>query len=346
MYSVQPQWFVFVGPYVMVLACSALFACDALAERLQVPRARRAVLSVVEAVVLWPMVVFWGHPEDALSVALLVYALVFALDERFGWAGWLFGAAIAVQPLVIVAFPVLLVLGGRSRVLGFIVRGVVPAAAVTAGPLIANFHATVHDVVSQPALPDLRGNHQTPWTFLAPKLGGKGASTTVGGGPTRVVALVAAAALGWWARRWRQKPEMLVWVAAVALALRSYTESVMTSYYVWPGLALALIVAARGNRLRFGISIALAIVVTVIAQWRLELFQWWLIDVGGITAVLVVAAWPARLEPVDPPPWPIGAAHRRDLDQSRVGDIEDQEGECDQAQGGPGIRIGDETARR
>ncbi len=303
-YSVQPQWFAYVAPYVMVLSCSALFACDALAERLQVSRTRRAVLSVAEAVVLWPVIVFWGHPEDALAVALLVYSLWFALDERFGWAGWLFGAAVAVQPLVIVVFPIILVIGGRTKVLGLILRGVIPAAAVTAGPLVAEFHATLHDVVSQPALPDLKGNHQTPWTFLAPKLGGRGSSTAVGGGPTRVIALVAAAALGWWARRWREKPEMLVWAAAVALALRSYTESVMTAYYVWPAVAVGLVVAARGSRLRFGLSIALAIVVTIIAQWQLELFQWWLIDVVGATAVLVAAAWPVPLEPVDLQPKP------------------------------------------
>ena len=303
-YSVQPQWFAYVAPYVMAVSCSALFACDALAERLQVPRTRRAVLGLAEAVVLWPVIVLWGHPEDALAVALLVYSLWFALDERFGWAGWLFGAAVAVQPLVIVVFPILLVLGGRSRVLGLVLRGVLPAAAVTVGPLAAEFHATVHDVVSQPALPDLKGNHQTPWTFLAPKLGGKGSFTTVGGGPTRVVALAVAAALGWWARRWRERPEMLVWAAALALALRSYTESVMTAYYVWPALAIGLIAAARGSRLRFGASIALAIAVTIIAQWRLELFQWWLIDVGGVTAVLVAAAWPVPLEPVDPQPKP------------------------------------------
>ena len=283
----------------MAVSCSALFACDALAERLQVTRARRVVLGLTEAALLWPVIVLWGHPEDALAVALLVYSLWFALDERFGWAGWLFGAAVAVQPFVIVVFPILVVLGGRSRVLGLVLRGGLPAAAVTAGPLAAEFHSTVHNIVSQPALPDIKGTHQTPWTFLAPKLGGKGSSTTVGGGPTRVVALAMAAALGWWARRWRQRPEMLVWAAALALALRCYTESVMIAYYVWPALAIGLIVAARGSRLRFGASIALAIAVTIIAQWQLELFQWWLIDVGGVTAVLVVAAWPTPLEPAD-----------------------------------------------
>lgn len=304
-YSIQPQWFTYVAPYIMVLSCSALFALDALAERLQVTRSRRLVLTVAEAVVLWPVIVFWGHPEDALAVALVVYALWFALDDRFTWAGWLFGAAVAVQPLVIVVFPILLVLGGRTRVLGLVVRGVVPAAAVTVGPFVSEFHATLHDVVTQPALPDLKGNHQTPWTFLAPKLSGKGSLTAVGGGPTRAITLVLAGAVGWWARRWRERPEMLVWSVALALALRTYTESVMTAYYVWPALAVGLVIAARGSRLRFGLSIALAIGVTTVGQFQLELFQWWALDVAGVTGLLIAAAWPVPLGAGEPRPVPV-----------------------------------------
>ena len=91
-YAIQPQWFVFLGPYSLILSCVALFAFDALAERLQVTRRRRVVLTLAEVVVLWPVVVSFGHPEDAVSVALAVYALIFALDGRFTGAGWLFGA--------------------------------------------------------------------------------------------------------------------------------------------------------------------------------------------------------------------------------------------------------------
>jgi hypothetical protein len=207
-----------------------------------------------------------------------------------------------VQPLVVVVFPILLVLGGRKRLLGLVLRGVVPAAAVTVGPLVGDFHATVHDVVTQPGLPDLQGNHQTPWTFLAPKLGGKGSMTAIGGGPTRAVALALAAALGWWARRWRERPEMLVWAVAVALALRIYTESVLTAYYVWPTLALGLVVAARGSRRLFAVSIAVAIGITIVAQFQLELFQWWALDIAGVTALLAVAARPEPLDPEQPQP--------------------------------------------
>jgi glycerol uptake facilitator-like aquaporin len=61
---------------------------------------------------------------------------------------------------------------------------------------------------------------------------------------------------------------MLMWAFALALALRCYTESVMTDYYLWPALALALVVAARCSNARFVIAIVAAIATTVTAQWH------------------------------------------------------------------------------
>jgi hypothetical protein len=169
---------------------------------------------------------------------------------------------------------------------------VIPAAAVTIGPLIADAHATVRAVVQQPTFPLNPNNHQTPWTFLAPKVGGRGPNESLGGGPLRVVTLVLAAVVGWWARRWRERPEMLVWAAVLALALRCYTESVMTAYYCWPPLAVGLVLAARCSRRRFGLAIALSIITTITAQWHLSMLLWWAIDVAGITGVLLAGASP------------------------------------------------------
>ncbi len=297
----HPQIFLFLGPYMLAMACTALFACDALAERLGVARGRRLILSGAEAVLLWNVVVFWGHPEDALAVALAVYALTFAIDGRFTGAGWLFGVALALQPLVIVLLPILLVMGGKSRALGLAVRTVIPAAAVTVGPLIADAHATLHAVVQQPTFPYNPNNHQTPWTFLAPRVGGKGQNESFGGGPLRIVTLALAASVGWYARRWREKPEMIVWAAVLALALRCYTESVMTAYYCWAPLAVGLVVAARCSRPRFGLAVALSVITTVTAQWHLNLIVWWAIDVAGITGVLVVGARPEPAPAALPP---------------------------------------------
>jgi hypothetical protein len=139
----HPQWVEWVGPYALLLSCSALFAYDALAERLQVPRPRRLALCVAEAVLLWNVTVWWGHPEDAVAVALAIYALIFVLDERFVGAGWLFGAAVVFQPLVLLMLPVLLAKAGRRYGIGFALRSVIPAAVLLAVPLIASFRVTL-----------------------------------------------------------------------------------------------------------------------------------------------------------------------------------------------------------
>ncbi|HXQ43315.1 MAG TPA: hypothetical protein VN816_01660 [Acidimicrobiales bacterium] len=315
-YFAHPQVLILLAPYVFLLSCSVLFACDALAERLQVTWSRRAILALAEAAVLWNVVVFWGHPEDAISMTLVLYAVLLALDERWVGAGWLFGAAMAVQPLVIVILPILLAMGGRRRALTLVLRGAIPAVVVTIPSLVSSFHATVHTLTSQPAYPRLPSDHRTPWTFLAPKLGGRGTSTSVGGGPLRLVALALAVLVGWWARRWKNKPDMLLWATAVALALRCYTESVMTAYYVWPALAVGLVVAARATNRRFVAAIVVAVGTTIVAQWHLGEWPWWALDVAGVTGLLVVSARP---EPSTAPAQPserrspprAGAAPRR-----------------------------------
>jgi hypothetical protein len=292
---IQPSAYPFLIFLALAYSCLALFACDALAERLQVPPSRRAVLAAAEAAVLWNVTIIFGHPEDAIAVAFALYALIFTMDGRFVGAGWLFGIALAFQPLALMILPLLLFIGGKDRALGLVARGVAPAAALTVGPLIANIHGTIHQLVTQPTFPKVSTGHRTPWTFLAPKLGGKGKGEMVGGGPPRIAVIVVATALGAWARRWRDRPEMLAWAVAVALSIRIYLETVMYSYYIWPALAVALVVAARGSNRRFGLAVALAVSLTVVTQWHMSWLQWWLIVVVGITGVLLTASHPQAL---------------------------------------------------
>lgn len=293
-YVSHPQWVAWVDPYALLLSCTALFACDALAERLQVPRPRRMVLCLAEAVLLWNVTVWWGHPEDAVAVALAIYALIFVLDGRFVGAGWLFGAAVVFQPLVLLMLPVLLAKAGRRHGVGFALRSMVPAAVLLAVPLIASPRNTLRALFDQPSSPNV--NHATPWTALSPSLGGHGAGLTVAAGPVRVLAILLAVGLGVWVyRQWLDRPELLAWACALALALRSYTESVMTDYYAWAALAVALVVAARGSRWRFEISIFLAVATTIVAQWKLGWLPWWVIQVAGLTGLIVAASQPKPL---------------------------------------------------
>lgn len=293
-YVTHPQWVILVVPYVLVLSCTALFACDALAERLHVTGPRRAALCAAEAVLLWNVTLWWGHPEDAVAVAFALYALVLALDGRYAGAGWLMGAAIAFQPLVLLMLPVLLAMAGLRRGVGLSVRAAVPAFVLLLGPLIANPRATLHALIDQPSSPIL--NRTTPWTALSPGLGGHGGALDVAAGPIRLIAIALAIGLGFYvARRWLERPEMIVWACALALALRSYTESVMTDYYAWAAVAVAAVVATRASIQRFSMAVGLAVATTIVAQWHLTWLPWWALQMAGLTGLLVVTSRPRPL---------------------------------------------------
>jgi len=291
----HPTAWLVLGPYELLLGCVALFAFDALAERLGVARGRRGLLCLAEAVVLFNVTAVWGHPEDALGLGLAAYALLAALDGRWRAAGWLAGAAVATQPLVLLMLPVVLALTGRRQVLPFVVRALAPAVVLLALPVAAEFRTTINALVSQPNYPNM--DHRTPWTALAPRLGGHGQDLAVAGGPGRILAVLVACGIGLWAaRRWRDRPDMIVWGCALALALRCATESVMDPYYAWPAVALGLVVAS----LRLGqllVTGVFAVFVTVFGDYHLSQWAWWLPVTGAIVAVLgaSVPMYPERL---------------------------------------------------
>jgi hypothetical protein len=185
-HNAQPAAWLVAGPYMIVLSAVALFAADALAERLGVSRSKRALLAAVSAAALASVSVAWGHPEDAVAVGLLLYAVLALSDGRLGRSAWLTGAAVAVQPLVLLALPVMLAVVERRRLAGFLAKAAAPAAVLLGAAAAANWKATCQAVTSQPNWPAI--DHQTPWTLLAPHMAGG----AVAAGPGRVLAILGA----------------------------------------------------------------------------------------------------------------------------------------------------------
>ena len=241
------------GPCVVVISSVVLFAADAIAEHLGVSRLKRLLLAAASATALWNVTIRWGHPEDAVAIGLLMYAILALSRSRTWRAAWLAGAAIAVQPLVLLAFPVLAAVAGPRRLAGFVARAAVPSVLLVGAAAAANWSATIHAITSQPNAPTI--DHPTPWIYLGP-LAPHLSNGSVAAGPARALAIVLACGCGlaiW--HRWRTarltadpSPEAVVellWWTAAALTLRSVFEPVMVSYYVWPPLALALVAASR-----------------------------------------------------------------------------------------------------
>jgi hypothetical protein len=297
--GVHPVGWLVAGPLETILSAVALFAADALAERLGANLLKRFLLAAASATALWNVSVRWGHPEDAVATGLLLYAALELANERPNRAAWLAGAAVSVQPLVLLAFPLLAIAAVEPRRLpGFVARAATIPAALLAAAAAANWTATIQAVTNQPNAPSV--DHPTPWiylTFLAPHL----SDGSVAAGPARALAVLVACgcgALTW--RRWQAarlagawRPDdlaALLWWIAVTLALRTVFEPVMVSYYVWPPLAVALVAASR-DWLRLIPVAVTATVLTFLAQssWR-NPWVWW----TPIVAVLVLTLAAAR----------------------------------------------------
>ena len=171
-----------------------------------------------------------------------------------------------MQPLVLLALPVLLAVLPWRRMVPFLVRArAARPRCCSAATAIANWHDTYRSVTSQPNSPVI--NHPTAWTSLAPQMAGQ----NVAAGPFRLAtialaclcALAVAAALAVPGGRRRPAARQpgrdgtdaddpwpaalladVLWWVALTLALRSFFEPVMVSYYPWPPMAVALIPAA------------------------------------------------------------------------------------------------------
>jgi hypothetical protein len=291
----HPAAWLIAGPYEIALSAMALFAADSIAERLGADRPKRAVLAAAGAIALWSVSVRWGHPEDAVAVALLLQAILALAGSRTARAAWLVGAAVAVQPLVLLPLPVLLAVLKPGRIAGFLARAAVPGALLLGIAASANWSATVKAVTSQLNWPAI--DHATPWTSLAPHF----RNGAVAAGPARAIAIAVACGCALVVgRRWRGRPdrewwgpealgELLWWVAA-ALALRCVFEPVMVSYYLWPVLAVAL-AAASGSWPRLIPTAVTASALTFISQasWHGP-WIWWGTMVAGLGLVLYFAA--------------------------------------------------------
>jgi hypothetical protein len=197
--------------------------------------------------------------------------------------------AVLFQPLVLLMFPVLLfhtAWGQRAKTL---CRCAVPSLVALALPLIADWPYTTRSLVDQPF--PLRAAHITPLTSWAPKVG----TAFVAGGPGRMIALLLCVGIGWASSRHRVGLAEILWIAAVCLALRTVLDSALASYYPWPPLALALVVASGRSRWRFAVTWLCAITVMVTASFHFgPWWAWWAVVVGGLVATLVVAR-PARV---------------------------------------------------
>ena len=284
----HPSAWLWLGPAILLLGASCLVALDAMAEELGIGRGKRILLLGVESVIVFQVVTIWGHPEDMVAIGLATYALLMGSRRRWTATGWLWGAAIAFQPLVLVLFPLGFATTRRGERVRLCVRSALPTVVLLAAPLITQWGMTTRSMLHQSNRVDL--NHPTPWIAFSSHLG----PNVVSAGPGRVIALLAAVAIGGVA--WRLHPSLaaMVWMGAVALSLRCFFESVMDPFYLGPPFALILVACAvRPGWRRLVTGTVVMVVATVLAFHHLGEWATWL-PMVALLSVGLSCGWPGR----------------------------------------------------
>ena len=164
----HPSGWLLLGPVNLLLGALPLFALDAMAERLGVTGRHRVMLCAAEAVLVWPVVALWGHPEDPVALAFGVWALLATLDGRWVRGAWLWGLGIAFQPMVLLLLPIGIALTPRGRQIPTLIRAAIPTSILILPALITHWATTFTALVRQPT--DPTSLYPTPWLSLSPVL--------------------------------------------------------------------------------------------------------------------------------------------------------------------------------
>ena len=274
-------WFV-LGPAAVLLASTALFAIDAVARHWGLSEHRRLALALVGGLGVANVAGGWGHPEDCVAVALVVWAALTmerGRSDAAPRAALLLGVGIAFQPLALLGVaPVLARLSWRGAArLSWLLA--LPSIVVLIPSLVAEMHRTLFVLVRQPFQPEYVS--LTPLTRLAPVIG----PGLHGGGPTRLIAVVLGAALALRVCHRDHGLDRVLTMAAVAFFLRVLLETELNWYYLWPVPALCLVLSLRRSRLRFGLCATALLVTMVFGDRRVhDIVLWW----PALMAMLVV----------------------------------------------------------
>lgn len=287
-FNSQPSSWLVLGPTVYLLGSTCLVAMDAVAEELGVRERRRAALCFMEGVVIFQVVTLWGHPEDLLALTFSLYAFLALFRGRWTLSGWMWGAAIVMQPLAVLMFPLAFARAPRNQRLRLCFYGALPSLVLLSAPLAMQWRQTSSVLFHQANAEFL--DHATPWIALSPTL----SRTTVGAGPGRAIAVLLAIIIGYVAYRRRPSISGMFWLCALVLSIRCFFESVMDVFYLGPPLALIVLSAAACTSSRRLIGAwTVAMIETVFAFHRASEWGYW-IPMVTLLAVGLALAWPGR----------------------------------------------------
>jgi hypothetical protein len=270
------------------MGCTVLFALDAIARAWEFSDGRRLALSVVAGLGVVSAAAFWGHPEDCIALAFVLWAAL--LVERRGvagarGAGWLLGVAVACQPLALLALTPVIARFAWRPLWSAASRVAVVPVAVLLPAVIATPSRAIHAVVDQPFFPPAESS--TPFSHLARALG----HGMYSGGTLRLVATLGAIVLGWVACRRRCDLPWVLFVMAIAFTLRVVLESELLGFYFYPVVALALLLSLRSGWSRLEVCAVLSVVCLALGNRRQHAIALWWPAIMLVTVAMLVVAY-------------------------------------------------------
>jgi len=221
------MWFL-LAPFTVGLAVPLLHQVRGLVRDADAGGAALSAQAWTAVLVAVPVLVVFGHGEDALALLGVLAAVRLAARERWAEAGLLLGLAVASKQWAVLALPALLARCGPRE------RGRLAAACLALPAALALLVLAVDWVHASRALlhpPNYPGyGHAAPWVHAG--------AATVATAPFRLGALTLAIAL---AGRGRGGASRLLAVLGVTLLARCAFEPVVHVYYLGPGLCLLLL---------------------------------------------------------------------------------------------------------
>jgi hypothetical protein len=225
-----PAMWLLYGPVVAATGVLVLHAAGALLRasgaRFRLGRAQWALVPVT----LFPMAVIFGHGEDVLALAFVLWAVNAQLRRRPVLAAILFGAAVASKQWALLGVPLLVATSPRERrayVLGAALG--IPFALVLL-PLITDWSHASKALLGARVF--LGVGHRAVWMTAG--------GDTIVGTPFRLGAFVAAGLVAW--RLGGEQPAArLIAGYALVFTARILFEPVVFSYYLGPGLAFLVL---------------------------------------------------------------------------------------------------------
>jgi hypothetical protein len=226
----HPTAWLLYGPYGLALSFPLYWAARKLA--VQVGLAARAWVVQWAALILAaiPMSVLYGHYEDTLCLAAVLFAVTLLLQERPLPAALAFGVAIACKQWALLGLPLFVLVAPREHRVGMAVRSLGIPAALVALPLIQDWKFASRALFEARSYPHAI-EHSALWVHN---------TQIVTGTPGRIVAVLFGVGVAWWLRDRDELPLLLAGFGLIFLS-RLVFEPRILFYYLGPGLLFLML---------------------------------------------------------------------------------------------------------